>query len=233
MPELINVPPGMTADVKLDKTIVRVRAANDVIERRQKVRFQPIDLGGITDPKSAVGQEQRVTLRKVSGLPYRVEQEVGATVVLKPVPETMVVPAVPVQVLIAREDVGRYRIELSPALVTLTVHGPENLLKTLKPANDITAYVDLRGASDLNVARDLPVSILGPSWLTSDLVTVHPKLEIAQPPAPEPDSSRPEIAPPEVAPAPEGLTPHDAVELGRDAPVAPVPHDPPHPAPTP
>nr|MBA2480333.1 hypothetical protein [Planctomycetota bacterium] len=198
MPELINVPPGMTADVKLDRTIVRVRAANDVIDRRQKVRFQPIDLGVISDPKAMVGEEQRIILRKVSGLPYNVEQDLGATVVLKPLPASMVVPAVPVQVLMAREDIGRYRVELVPAVVNLTVHGPENLLKTLKPASDITAYVDLRGASDLNVARDLPVSILGPAWLTSDLVTVQPKLEAVPPDVPlPPESSRPEIAPPE------------------------------------
>ncbi len=230
-PVLANVPTGLEAEARLDVSLVRVRAAADVVERqhqmKNRVRFQPVDLGFV-DPKGATEQVQTVALRPVPNLPYKVQRSPSATITLRPVPSSMPVSSLPLQILIPRDAIGRFQVDLSQPQVTLTVRGPENLLKKLQPETDITAYIDLRHALEAGT-HEVPVSLLAPAWLTFDPTTVRATVSPAPPaesaPAPEPSA---EVHAP---PAAEPLKPLPAPAEDVSPPEPPVSTPPPGTAP--
>jgi hypothetical protein len=206
-PAVENIPSGFDADVHLDVDLVKVRAGAEIIEqeRRQKhrVEFRPIRLGPVkVDPTSP--KTLTVALTPLPSLPYRVQRTPMATVTLTPLPASMPLAAVPVQVLLPREAVGHVQVDLFPALAMITVHGPENLLRELK-SEQVTAYVDLRRAAEPGAPRDVPLALLAPTWLTFDPITVRATVTAAaNAPAP-PGEARVPPPPPavEVAPAPQ------------------------------
>ena len=175
-PPLANVPPGLEAEAHLDRDQVKVRAAADVIahERQDlnRVRFQPIDLSAV-NVKISGTQSIHVELSPVANLPYKVMHTETATIELRPVPQSLSLPAMPVAVLLPARYVGKLTVTLFPARVNLLVHGPENLIKALKPDSEIQAYVDLRQGLEIAGSQDVTVQLLCPSWLGAEPLTVH------------------------------------------------------------
>jgi hypothetical protein len=210
-PALANVPSGLEAEVRLDINVVRVRAAAGILdrERRQKstVRFQPLDLG-FAQANAPGEQQRRAELIPVPGMPFKVLRTPVATITLRPIPAAVLVPSVAVQALVGRDALGHATIEVAPAQVSLTVRGPENLLRELKPENDITAYVDLRRLQPGDPV-EVPLALLAPSWLSFDAqsvrVTITPVQDKPENGGGAEAHPTPQPAPaPAPAPAPEG-----------------------------
>ncbi len=173
MPRLIGVPEGLETTTTLDHTRVRVRGTREQIDRlrltNQKLIPEPISFDDI-DPQLQGPRQELVKLAmKYSRL--EVLEAVTATITIKPLPTSQVI-SLPVQVLAPRDLGGRFRIELSQPSVTLAVHGPENLLRALKPEADLIAFINLGHGIEPNVARNMSVELLAPSWLGWDAATV-------------------------------------------------------------
>lgn len=249
LPPVLGVPPGFEAEVAIDINLVPVRGAADVIERERarqgRVRFQPITIGAV-EATASTTQEFTSLLRAVDNLPYKVQRVPVATVRLRPLPATLQVPAVAVQVLMPRDAVGKIALAIEPARVALTVRGPENLLKALKPDSDLAAYIDLRRGIEPGADRDVPVSLLAPPWLAYDAISVRivatravgdPAPESGGPPqgqtpadpdaasapAPAPAPPEPSVPAPEAAPAPDAVAPPPAAPSDLTGPPPPDP----------
>lgn len=198
VPAVASLPPGIEPVLRLDRTRVRVRAANQVLDReraaRRPVRFAPINLGDI-DPRQAREREERVVLAPLPA-PYAVLEPVTAVVLLRPVVEAKQVLSLPVHLLLPRELLGRAQIEVGQAQVAVTVRGPQNLLRAMAP-DDLTAFVNLRRLPEAGVPQEVPVSVLGPPWAVCDPVSVRVSVAgaAAAPAGPRPPS--PALLPPE------------------------------------
>ena len=215
-PPLANVPPGLEAEAHLDLGQVKVRAAADVIAREQqqlnRVRFQPIDLAA-SNIKATGAQTFTVELSPVANLPYQVVHAPTATITLRPVPESLSLPSMPVAVLLPVNQLSKLAVTVVPSRVNLVVYGPENLLKALKPDTEVQAYVDLRHSIEPGPARDAPVTLLAPAWMTCEPLTVRVSAvatddKLLDPVAPEhttPAPNSPDA--PNPTATPEGVTP--------------------------
>jgi YbbR domain-containing protein len=175
VPPLVQVPNGLVPTVALDRTRVRVQGAKEELDaakaRNAKVAFAPIFLGDI-DPLLPQAREEKLKLIPAENR-LTVKEEVTATITLKPVTGARQVVSLPVLVLAGRDFSSRYQLELSQPQVALTVRGPENLLKALRPEVDLVAYVNLKRVPEPNVALEVPVNLLAPAWLTYDPATVR------------------------------------------------------------
>jgi hypothetical protein len=67
----------------------------------------------------------------------------------------------------------------------VTVRGPRNLLAALQ-GDQVTAYVNLLRPLELNQAREVPVELVAPPWLTAEPTTVRVTLSLAPTAAPPP-----------------------------------------------
>ncbi|GDY14236.1 hypothetical protein LBMAG53_31140 [Planctomycetota bacterium] len=171
-PMVLGLPPGMRADISLDRTRVRISAGSAVIERlrqaQAKVAFAPIELSAI-DP--AAPRRERIRLQPVPS-DYRVLDEVTASIIAIPVEGERLVANLPVQVLLPPDIPVGLRVILEPGRVALTLHGPELLLKALDPDREVVAYVNLTRTVEPGRRIDLPVQVVGPAWLRSDPVVI-------------------------------------------------------------
>ena len=174
-PMVEGLPPGLEAAIRLQTTLVRVRAPEEALAKlrdsRARMRFRPIELSGI-DPAIDREREERLQLTPVDG-PWRVMTAVTAAVVLRPLPAMRQVIGLPIAVLASRELLRSIDVDLQPARVTLTLHGPEALLRALRPDQDLTAYVRLPDGLDPRQSYELPVDLAGPSWLTAAAQSVR------------------------------------------------------------
>ncbi len=250
-PPLINLPHGLKAEVHLSVDRVIVRATDDVLERERgsHVRFEPIDLSD-EDIRAAENRVITEQLRPAADLPFKVENPPTATIELRPVPAGRQIAPLQVRVLLPPGG-SQLQVSVQPTHIPLTVHGPENLLRDLQPDDVLTPYIDLqnRELGAKGFQETLPVSVIGPPWLTWDPVSVRVTITAPEPPpaptppAPLPPAVAPAPAPPQSsAPAPIFGPPAPGVQRpattapapAAPAPAAPAPAAPAHaPAPVP
>lgn len=159
-PPVIGLPPGIAATVRLDRTRVEVRGPSERIATAEAagapLRFDPIHLDGL-DPGLTAPHEERLALRVGEGQPSPVEP-VLATITLRPARTATVTLSVPVSVLLAPGEAGRWRVEGGPPVAEVRLTGPEALVRGLRP-EDLTAWIDLHGGVPEAGERELPVLI--------------------------------------------------------------------------
>lgn len=179
LPTLEQVPAGLEASIALDRTQVLVAAPRSRLDELRaqghRVRFLPVSLEH-TDPRMSAPREERLHLRDHDPL-VEVAEPVTAVIVLRPRQTTTRVVTVPVAIL-ASHDLSHdlwssHGLDLSPAQVTLTLRGPDNLLAALNPDTDLTAFIGLRRLPNQDQPVDLPVQMLAPAWLTWDPASVR------------------------------------------------------------
>ncbi len=203
-PKLTGIPDGWEATLRLDLTQVQVKAGSQALDRLRsasaRIPFEEIDLSR-TDARRVDAHEERFTLRPRKA-DYDVIDAVTATIALAPIPEARQVAGVPVHILTPRDFPARLKVEIDPALATLTLRGPAQQLRTLKPDDEITAFVNLTGTIEPGTVRELPVKLLAPAWLAADAVKVRVKVsENPSPAASQPSAPTPAVIVPTV-PAP-------------------------------
>jgi hypothetical protein len=189
IPPVIGLPPGIAATVGPDLSRVRVRGDEDALRRlvagNQRVSFRPVELRGI-DPALAAERSERIILDPVPG-PYTVLDPVGARIALRPAREQASELQLDVQVLLAPDQLGRWRLDPERPQTTVRVSGPENLMRGLR-ADEVAAWIDLRRPPAPGAAEELPVQLRAPPWLRSEparvRIVLRPAAESA--PAPEP-----------------------------------------------
>lgn len=175
VPRLAGIPEGIEAGIVLDRTRVRVRGTREQLDalklRGARIAFAPVRLDDV-DP--GLAHERQDVLKLVArDAPCEVAEPITATVTLRPSAGSRLVVSLPIQVLMPPGAAQALRIELAQALVSVTVRGPENLLKALKPESDLTAYVDVHEGFAAGAAREVPVRILGPGWLITEPLSVR------------------------------------------------------------
>jgi hypothetical protein len=158
-PLVVGLPVGIAADVRLDRTQVEVKGPRELVEQAHNasssLRFQPIRLDGV-DPFLASPREERVALRVADGQLTPVEPVI-ATVVLRPQRMATVSLRVPVPVLLAPGDAGRWRLDGEAPRVELRLTGPETVVRALR-SEDIVVWVDLH-AGLAGGEHELPVQV--------------------------------------------------------------------------
>lgn len=175
VPTLNGVPEGINASMALEPTRVRVRATRDQFQamqaRNQRVSFEPITLTDVDPAQLKTRTEKIVLVAQDSQLD--VVDKVTATITLTPANTARREVAVPVQLLAPRDFHTRFTLELSQPQVVLTLHGPEQLLQSLQPETEITAYITLRSTIEPGIPMEASIGVLGPVWLTYDPVSVR------------------------------------------------------------
>ncbi len=175
-PRVTGLADGLLATVVLDVTMVRVQAPAGLLERLRaegyRVRFQDITLGQIP-PDLAEPRVERCTaipLVPPQEASYRILQTVGAEVHIRPQDQDRRILTLPLAI-VATPDLWRTSgIELAQPRVTVTVRGPRNLLRDLRPERDLTAALLVPDDLPPNALHELPVRLIGPVWLESDPV---------------------------------------------------------------
>lgn len=175
VPRLAGIPEGIEAGIVLDRTRVRVRGTREQLDglktRGARISFAPVRLDDV-DP--GLTQERQDVLKLVArDAPCEVADPITATVTLRPSAGSRLVVSLPIQVLMPPGAGQTLRVELAQAQVSVTVRGPENLLKALRPESELTAYVDLHEGFAAGTAREVPVRILGPGWLIPEPLSVR------------------------------------------------------------
>jgi YbbR domain-containing protein len=197
VPRLIGVPDGLEAAVVLDQTRVRVSSTREEIERlrqgNQKLIPEPIVLADI-DPRLQQVRAERLKLT-IRSTQITILDQVTATITLRPVAATRQLMSLPVHVLVSNEVLSRCAIEVNPPVVTITVHGAENLLHALHPDIDLTAYINLTHLPQPGVPLEVPVSVIAPGQLSCDPVTVRVTVTILQPANPPAVAPNPQVIP--------------------------------------
>jgi hypothetical protein len=184
-PRLIGVPQGLEATVVLDQTRVRVSSTRAEIDHlrqsEQKLAPEPIVFDDLDPLLPQVRQERlKLTIRNPK---LTVLDQVTATILFRPVTTTRTVVSLPVHVLALHEVFSRYQIDLSQPVVSVTVHGPENLLHALHPDTDLIAYVNLSQLPQPGIPVDVPVTVIAPPQISSDAVTIRVTISMLQQPA--------------------------------------------------
>lgn len=173
-PGVVGLPAGIAAEVRLDRTQVEVKGPREQIDQVRNasasIRFQPIRLDGI-DPFLAAPHEERVALHVQDGLPTPVDAVV-ATVILRPMRMATVGLRVPLSVLMAPADAGRWRVAGDPPHAELRLTGPEAVVRALRP-DELVAWVDLHGGQLQAGERELPVLIQPVDGVRFDPVRVR------------------------------------------------------------
>ncbi len=201
--EVIEVPEGLDVTVSVKQGLVRMRGPQAVIDeytRSQpaplKIGFEPLRLGSI-DPATVEPTTFEVELTPRPPPNVAILSTVEATVTVTPRSSVRKLETVPVNLLVPHDFFQLYRVELSASQVSVPVHGPQNLLRLLKPG-DLTVYLALPRDIEPDVATEGKLTVISRSpAYTFDEVTVRYTVRVvaARPtppvPAPEPDEPRP------------------------------------------
>jgi hypothetical protein len=168
-PPVIGLPSGVAAELRLGRTQVEVRGPRDAIALAeasgQPLRFEPVRLEGV-DPAMAQPREEIVALRPIAGQPQPVEP-VLATVSLRPARSASATVRVPLSVLLAPAEAGRWRVAGATPIVELRCTGPESVIRTLRP-EDLTAWTDLHATTIVAGPREMAVAVEAPAGVTVD-----------------------------------------------------------------
>lgn len=158
-PVVVGLPAGIATDVRLDRTQVEVKGPRELVEQARNasssIRFQPIRLDGV-DPFLVSPREERIALRVLEGQLSTVEPVI-ATIVLRPLRMATVNLRVPVPMLLAPGDAGRWRIVGEAPRAELRLTGPETVVRALR-SEDIVAWVDLHAGLSAG-EHELPVLV--------------------------------------------------------------------------
>lgn len=159
-PAVVGLPIGIAASVRLDRTQVEVSGPAERVTAAEAIgaplRFAPIHLDGI-DPGLTAPREERVAMRVTAGQLTPVEP-VLATVTLQPARSSTVVLRVPVSVLLAPGESGRWRVEGEAPTVEVRLSGPDAVVRALQ-VEDIVAWIDLRQGVPEAGEHEMPVLI--------------------------------------------------------------------------
>ena len=143
-PSVVGLPSGLASDVKLDRTRVEVSGPSGRIAAAEAagtpLRFAPIRLEGI-DPALATVREERVVLRPLDGQPTPVAPVI-ATVSVRPARSATVALRIPVAILMAPGEAGRWRIDGETPMAEIRLSGPESAVRGVR-VEDVAAWVDL------------------------------------------------------------------------------------------
>lgn len=160
LPKVVGLPPGITADVRLDRTQVEVQGPRELVDQASNasasIRFQPIRIEGV-DPTLTTPREERVALRVQDGPVIPVEPLI-ATVVLRPSRIATVTLSVIPSMMLAPVDAGRWRMEGEMPRVELRLTGPETMVRALR-AEDIVAWIDLHTGPLAAGEREVAVQV--------------------------------------------------------------------------
>lgn len=159
-PPVIGLPPGIAAEVRLDRTRVEVRGSREAVMQAETdgsvLRFVPVRLDGV-DPFLAAPREERVALHPQEG-PLVPVEPVIATIALHPARSASVVLRVPVPVLLDADKAGRYRIDGPPPQAEVRLTGPEAVVRAVR-AEDVIAWADLRAVATVAGVHDAVVQV--------------------------------------------------------------------------
>jgi hypothetical protein len=165
VPAVLGLPPGISAEVRLSRTRVEVRGPRERVAAATGLRFAAIRMDGI-DPALAVAQEERVALHVAEGQLTPVEP-VLATVVLRPARTITAMLRVPVAILFAPGEAGRWRVEGEAPTAEVRLSGAEAVVRPLK-AEDLTAWVDLHQGPLAAGERELAVQVQAPEAVKAE-----------------------------------------------------------------
>ncbi len=178
VPHLVGLPAGLEASISLDVTMTRITTGGDTLDLlsrdHERIRFQDVDLRAI-DPGLASERQEKLVLIPLPApqeTHYHVLGSVTATITIHPLLSMTREMSAPIQVLGGRDLLRSVEVILTPPRAALTVRGPENLLKDLKPES-LTAFVRLADDLTPEANHDLPLEFLSPSWLAIDPVQVR------------------------------------------------------------
>ncbi len=173
-PPKVLTPAGYDAVIELEHTLVTVRGDGALLTRLRdeglRVAMMPVDLRAVDALTTPV---QRVALRPQEAS-LELPQRPVASITLLPVRGTKRTVTVPVTVLMGEGMRLGNDVVLDPPVATITVHGPEERLKELRPEAELVAYVAVRADLPMDQPQVLPVSLVGPGWLVADpaMITV-------------------------------------------------------------
>lgn len=174
VPRLEKIPAGLNASLHIDRTQVKVSGArsrlNELRESGYRIKFRPVSLEGV-DPQLTSPHIETLVLIDQDPL-VRVTENVLATINLTPKDGSPRVVTLPVALLAQPSVWAAGAVDVNPARVVLTLHGPANLLAGLTPETDLAAYISLARLPEAGTAMMLPVEIKAPAWLTADPVSV-------------------------------------------------------------
>ena len=180
-PAVLGLPSGISAEVKLGRTRVEVRGPRERIAAAEAaatvLRFAAIRLDGI-DPALAAAREERVVLRVGEGQLTPVEP-VLATVTLRPARSATVVLRVPLALLFAPGEAGRWRVEGEAPVAEVRLSGPEVVVRALK-AEDLTAWIDLHQGPLTAGEHELAVLIQAPEAVQAEAGRIRVRLAAVQ-----------------------------------------------------
>ncbi|MDA3961080.1 MAG: CdaR family protein [Planctomycetota bacterium] len=222
--DFVLVTPGLIVRrVQVDHTHISVEGPKQLIDELRAAGSLHVEREVLIDvPADLVEPMERtvpVTVAVSDEVSVVTEAAITATVTVEPAPEEMPL-TLPVNVLAPVDFTAGYEVELHQPQVALTVTGPSNRLRALRPERDIQAYVDLSGPLTLDIPKAHQVRVTAPLWATVSSAQVRLTVRArasAEGPAPE-------AAPPgEANPPPPGVEP-DAPPLppgvGREQPPA-------------
>jgi hypothetical protein len=159
-PAVLGLPSGIAADVTLPRTRIEVRGPRQAVEALAAAgtafSFRPVRIDGV-DPALPAPREERIALESADPR-LRPVEPVIATVVLRPARTASVVLRVPVAVLLAPADAGRWRVVGPAPMVEVRLTGPEAVVRALRD-EDVTAWVDLHAGPPEAGRRELPVQV--------------------------------------------------------------------------
>lgn len=171
-PPVVGLPPGLAADVVLDRTQIQVRGLREVVDaasERQRLRFAPVQLEGIP-ADLAVAREERVEVHALPGQPEPVDP-VMARVTVHPDRMLEVTLRLPVALLLPADAVGRWEVAENPT-AELHLHGPENTVRGIVAA-DLNAWIDLRSVELVPGPLERQVHVALPPGVTAPAATLR------------------------------------------------------------
>ena len=175
-PRVTGLADGLVAAVVLEVSMVRVQAPAGLLERLRaegyRVRFQDIPLGQIPSDLAEPRVERCTAIPLVppQEATYRILQTVAAEVRIRPQDQDRRILTLPLAIVATPDTWRTSGIELAQPRITVTVRGPRNLLRDLRPERDLTAALLVPEDLAPNALHELPVRLIGPAWLESDPV---------------------------------------------------------------
>ncbi|MFW5845644.1 MAG: hypothetical protein ACOCXJ_05400, partial [Planctomycetota bacterium] len=183
----VLLPEGMDYRVRLEQTDLLVQGPASTVRAMRRLDVRPVDL---SDIPAGLDQPRTRTMPLTLELPPDVrlvdDRRIMATIEIMPVQAQKVVTVL-VRVVVPPDFFNSYRVALSQDEVTVTVRGPQVLLDSLNPDEQLRATVDVDPQNqdwNLGQARNLPVQFSRkPTWLSTGSVQVRATLSLAEPQA--------------------------------------------------
>ena len=174
-PEVRGVPAGMLADCVVDQPLVRVRASPAVLDRLRRGGLTALPATAPATAVPADGERRERLVLAFAEPGVEVLDPVLATLRLTPIGGVRQRLDLAVHFALAPDLLTRWRVVPRRPRITVTVHGPETLLRELR-SDQLTAYAVVADGEALPVAGGtvgVPVRVVGPPWLWADPATIE------------------------------------------------------------